>query len=219
MHMQIKFFIIAALLFCFQISSGYYVMTKDSPFRDMKDIDGFKTRFEASTNLINSIESSFTQEKHLKVISEVVKSKGHFYFMKENKLRWQYDKPYQFIIVFNNDKIILKDTKKTTVLDAKSNDMFKKITEIMAMSLQGKVLGVEDFNVSYFESDELYLLKIIPQNKEISDLFSIIKIYIDKKDYSVSMLEFSEKTGDYTKIIFSGRKLNQKIDDEKFNIK
>jgi outer membrane lipoprotein-sorting protein len=188
-------------------------------FKDMKDIEGFKKKFEAVSKTIVTIQSSFSQEKNLSVISEVVKSKGKFYFKKENLLRWQYDKPYSYVIVFNGDNILIKDSKKSKVLNTQSNDMFRKIAEIMSMSLQGNVLNSKEFKITFLENDTQFLLKLFPQNKNMAAFLKTINMYISKKDYSVMKLELAEPSGDYTKIEFIDRKVNESISDEKFSIK
>ena len=195
------------------------VFSQSSQFREMKDVEIFKKKFESVSKTINSIQSNFTQEKNLSVISEVVKSKGKFYFKKENLLRWQYDKPYSYVIVINGDNILIKDNKKSRVLNTQSNDMFKKIAEIMSMSLQGNVLNSKEFKVNFQENDSQILLKLFPVNKNMATFMKTIHLYISKIDYSVVKLEMLEPTGDYTKIEFSDRKVNENIPDEKFSIK
>ncbi len=206
-----------SILFLMFLTLGLSAQTNQ--FKDMKDIEGFKKKFEAISKTIVTIQSSFSQEKNLSVISEVVKSKGKFYFKKENLLRWQYDKPYSYVIVFNGDNILIKDSKKSKVLNTQSNDMFRKIAEIMSMSLQGNVLNSKEFKIAFFENESQFLLKLFPQNKNMASFLKTINMHISKKDYSVVKLELAEPSGDYTKIEFIDRKVNETISDEKFSIK
>lgn len=209
----------ALLSILFLMLLSFELSAQANQFKDMKDIERFKKKFESISKTIVTIQSSFTQEKNLSVISEVVKSKGKFYFKKENLLRWQYDKPYSYVIVFNGDNILIKDSKKSKVLNTQSNDMFRKIAEIMSMSLQGNVLNSKEFKISFFENDSQILLKLTPQNKAMASFLKTINMYISKKDYSVVKLELAEPSGDYTKIEFNDRKVNENISDEKFSTK
>ncbi|MGZ4036422.1 MAG: LolA family protein, partial [Bacteroidia bacterium] len=70
-------------------------------FKPVKDTAALKLRIEAMSKATNAIESDFTQEKNLSVLSEKVNSKGHFSFKKENMLRWEYTTPYKYLIVIN----------------------------------------------------------------------------------------------------------------------
>ncbi|MGZ6540106.1 MAG: hypothetical protein ACXVEB_17155, partial [Bacteroidia bacterium] len=51
-------------------------------FKPVKDTAAFKVKMESESKLVNSIESDFTQEKYLSVMSEKIVSKGHFCFKK-----------------------------------------------------------------------------------------------------------------------------------------
>ena len=59
-----------------QIPAGY---------KSVKDTLAFKQKMEAQSKLVNTIESDFTQEKYLSVMSEKIITKGHFLFKKVKK--------------------------------------------------------------------------------------------------------------------------------------
>ena len=94
-HILLLTFLIPITLFA-QVPKG---------FTPVKDTLGFKQKMETQSKLVNSIESDFTQEKYLSVMSEKIISKGHFCFKKINMLRWEYNDPYKYIICINKDKI------------------------------------------------------------------------------------------------------------------
>ncbi|HET6227730.1 MAG TPA: outer membrane lipoprotein carrier protein LolA, partial [Bacteroidia bacterium] len=83
-------------------------------FKPVKDTTAFKQKMQEQSKLINSMESNFTQEKYLSVMSEKIITKGHFYFKKTNMLRWEYTDPYKYIIAINKDKMFIKDNNKIT---------------------------------------------------------------------------------------------------------
>ncbi len=64
-------------------------------FSLVKDTAAFKQKMDTQSKIINSIESDFSQEKYLSVMSEKIISKGHFCFKKANMLRWEYFDPYK----------------------------------------------------------------------------------------------------------------------------
>ena len=70
-------------------------------FKLVKDTANLKAKIEMMSKVTNSIESDFTQEKNLSVLSEKIISKGHFVFKKENMLRWEYQSPSKYLIVIN----------------------------------------------------------------------------------------------------------------------
>ncbi len=206
-------------IICIVFISGFLQVHSQTGFRQVKDISVFKTQLDKISATTNTIESEFVQEKELSVLSEKIKSYGKFYFKKDNLLRWEYLSPFKYLILINHDKVTIKDDNKTNRFDTKSNQMFKKITEIMTSSLNGSIVYSKDFSVTSFENDKMWLLKLIPTNKTMKDFFSNISIYLDKKDITVNKLEMYESGGDFTIINFTKKKINQQITDEKFIVK
>ena len=102
--------LIIHLILVLVFSTTLSAQNKD--FKTMKDTALFKQKLLEKSKATNSIESNFTQEKNLSMLSEKIISKGHFYFKKTNLLRWEYMSPTSYLIVINKDKIYIKDGKK-----------------------------------------------------------------------------------------------------------
>src|SRR6188472_3510537 len=75
--------------------------------KPMDDTLSFKSGLEKFSKNTNSIQSDFVQEKKLKMLNDKVISKGELYFKKEDKLRWEYEEPYRYIVAMNNGKVML----------------------------------------------------------------------------------------------------------------
>lgn len=188
-------------------------------FKPVKDTAAFKQKMQEQSKLINTLESDFTQEKYLSVMSEKIISKGHFHFKKVNMLRWEYNNPYNYIIAINKDKMFIKDNGKVSKYDINSNKMFKSINEMMVNTVQGNLLNNKDYKAKYYENDKQYLLELTPVQKGAKDYLKVIQLYIDKTDYAVVKVKMIEPGDDYTSIEFTNRKTNHAIGDEKFIIK
>jgi len=196
------------------------LFAQDNISKSITDVTLFKTNLQKANGNIQTIESDFVQEKNLSLLSEKINSKGHFYFKKKNLLRWEYTLPYNYTIVINKDKLTIKDDKRKNEFNTKSNKMFKEINNIMIGSIDGTLLNdTKNYKTEYFEEKEMYKVKIIPLKKELKEMLNFIIIYFEKKDYSVSKVNMQELSGDNTIIIFSNKKLNTPISDEKFIIK
>jgi outer membrane lipoprotein-sorting protein len=198
-----------------------FIMIAQVPtgFKALKDTTTFKQKMEVQSKLINSMESNFTQEKYLSVMSEKIITKGHFYFKKVNMLRWEYTDPYKYVIAINKDKMFIKDNNKITKYDINSNKMFKSINEMMVNTVQGNLLNNKDYKPAFYENDKNYLVELSPVQKATKDFLKNIYLYIDKTDYTVVKVKLTEPGDDYTTIDFTERKSNQLIADEKFTVK
>ncbi len=188
-------------------------------FKPVKDTLALKQRIESMSKSVNSIESDFTQEKNLSILSEKVNSKGHFVFKKENMLRWEYFLPYKYLIVINKEKIWIKDDKKTSKYDMNTNKVFKEINDIMISCVQGTIFKAGKFAITYFENEKLYKLELTPLQKNMKESLKKINMYFDKNVTSVFKLDMIEPNEDYTTLEFINKKINAAVADNIFNLK
>ncbi len=198
--------------------SAYYLSAQS--FKPLKDTILFKQKVDKMSKETNSIESDFIQVKNLSVLSEKITSKGHFCFLKQNNLRWEYSEPYKYIIVINKDKILIKDeNNKVKKYDMNSNKVFKEVNDIMISCVNGDILKSSKFSIHYFESEKSYKLELVPLLKSMKESLKKINMYFDKNVSSVIKLEMVENGEDITTIDFTNKKLNTPISPEKFTLK
>lgn len=195
------------------------VASAQTPFKSVKDTLLLKYKIDQMSKQTNSIESDFMQTKNLAMLSERITSKGHFWFQKQNNLRWEYSEPFKYIIVINKDKILIKDENKVKKYDMNANKVFKEINEVMISCVNGNILNSNKFQIAYFENDKNYKLELTPTNQAMKENLKKINMYFDKNVTSVVKLEMIELGDDITIIDFSNKKLNVKITPEKFILK
>ncbi len=195
------------------------INAQEKTFVKISDTEKAKEDLEQLTEEISTIKSQFIQEKHLSFLTENIISKGEFYFKNPSLLRWEYTEPYEYIIVFTDKNIFIKDEGNISSFDTESNKMFSEINNIMAGTIQGNLFNdSERFSVEYFENDNQYLLKLIPKMQEMKNMLKSIRLFIDKSDLSVAKIKMTESSDDYTSITFIDRKLNTTINNDKFDI-
>lgn len=188
-------------------------------YKSVKDTTLLVQKIENMSKATTSIESDFTQEKNLSVLSEKIISKGHFVFKKENLLRWEYISPSKYLIVINKEKVIIKDEKKTTKYDMNSNKVFKEINDIMLSCVQGTIFKSNKFKASYFENDKYYKIELLPLVKNMKDTFKKINLYFDKSVTSVAKMEMIELNDDSTILDFFNKKINAPVNETIFTVK
>jgi outer membrane lipoprotein-sorting protein len=189
-------------------------------FRPMTDPAQFRKSLSETTQKTSTIESRFVQEKNLSVISEKIITRGKFCFKKENKLRWEYTDPVSYLIIMNGDKVLIKDEKKENRFDAASNKLFTEINSIMVGCIRGTILDeIKSYRFEFMESSEFNMVKLVPLSQQLKTYIAEIRIFFNKVNYSVSKLEIAEKLGDYTKIEFTGLKINTIVSDENFSVR
>ena len=188
-------------------------------FKVVKDTTALKLKIEAMSKNTTSIESDFIQEKNLSMLSEKIISKGHFVFKKDNLLRWEYISPSKYLIIINQNKIMIKDEKKTSKYDMNSNKVFKEINDIMLSCVQGTIFKSQKFKTTYFENEKFYKLELSPLEKNMKNTFKKINLFFDKNVTSVSKLEMIESNDDNTLLDFLNKKTNAPIAETLFILK
>lgn len=208
--MRIKFFTILFLTLTNIVFSQEQKMTAS-------EIANFKTIIEKESKTIKSIKTDFVQYKHMDFLSKDIETSGKMSFKTPNLLNWQYTKPYNYSIVFKNNKVYINDQGKKNTIDAGSSKIFEKINKMIVGSVSGNMFDDKEFTISYFKTKEFYITKLSPKIKEIQKYIKQIDLYFPVNDVTVSQVKLNEPSGDYTKIIFKNKMLNAKIDDSVFS--
>jgi outer membrane lipoprotein-sorting protein len=206
---------LSCFLFPLIAFSGY----SQIEFKPIKNTEAFKKEFASQSQKVTSIKSDFTQEKSLSMISEKIISKGEFWFKRKDKVKIVYNSPFSYLMIINGNQMISKDGSKASRVDASSNKMFKQINKVIVDCVQGTILSNKDFESRVFESNDQYLLKLSPQIKVMKEFFSSINVTVEKKDYSVAVIELIEQEGDKTVMKFSNKQINATINDEIFTLR
>ena len=195
------------------------LVLKAQEYTPVNDVTRFKDQFAVTAKKIETIKSDFTQEKNLSMLSEKIVSKGKFWFKKDNLLRMEYTKPFDYLMILNKDNVYVKDGKNETKVSTRSNKIFQQINKITVDCVQGTVLSNPDFKTRILENKNNYLVELSPVSKGLKEFFKTIKVIIDKRDYAVNTIEMDENSGDDTTLHFTNRELNTAIPDALFTIK
>ncbi len=190
----------------------------NAQIKKMKDVETFKQRIEKEATSVKSIESDFTQIKHLNLFNEDITSKGKFYYKYNDKISLDYSSPTKYLIVINGDKLKIVSDGKKNVMSLKSNKIMKEMRGMLTACMSGNISQISGYNMEYFEDASSYLITVKPTNKSVQGYISGFDIYMDKKDLSVSKLRISESATDYTDYLFHNKKFNTLTDDKKFSV-
>lgn len=179
--------------------------------------DKMVSELSAATSSFKTITCDFTQQKKLEMLNDVMISEGKMIYKQNNKLRWEYVKPYQYTFVLNDAKVIIKSSQNTTVVDVNNSRVFQEIARIMMNSVTGNCLkDNSDFKVVMYEANGLWMASLTPLKKEMKQMFSKVNIFFDPKQKTVVAIEMHEASGDLTRIDIKNIKLNQPVDEKTF---
>lgn len=168
---------------------------------------------------VKSMQCDFVQTKYLKMLGDKVVSRGVMYYQQSDKLRWEYVSPYKYTFILNGNKVQIKNDKRTDVIDVERNKLFKEIARIMMSSVVGDCLNdTRSFKTTITDGNTSWVATLVPQRKEMKQMFSSIRLYFNKKSSMVSMVELVEKNGDKTFIELKNVKTNGQIASSTFAV-
>lgn len=206
--MKTKLLLLFVLICSFKLSFQEQKMSA-------QEIVKFKETIESQAKTIKTIKTDFTQTKHMDFLTKDIESSGKMSLKSPNMLCWQYTKPYQYSIIFKNNKVFINDQGKKSTIDAKSK-IFEKINKLIIGSVSGNMFDDKEFEISYFKNKQYYIAKLNPKTAAIKKMIKQIDLYFPLKENTVSEVKLIEASGDYTKITFKNKTLNAKIDDSVF---
>lgn len=168
---------------------------------------------------LKSMQADFVQTKHLKMLGDKMVSRGRMCYQQSDKLRWEYTSPYAYTFVLNGNRVMVKKGTRRDVIDVNQNKMFKEIARIMMNSVVGKCLtDKQSFKVSMEESGQTYTATLLPQKKDMKQMYSRIVLVFNRQTTMVSKVTMYEKNGDTTEIVLKNAKANASVPASEFAI-
>jgi outer membrane lipoprotein carrier protein len=169
---------------------------------------------------MKTMQCDFTQTKHLKMLNDKMTSKGRMYYQQTNRLRWEYTSPYSYTFILNDDKVLLKNKQHNDVIDVNKNKLFREIARIMMNSVVGTSLTDDkSFKSTIATNGNEWIASLLPQRKDLKQLFQKIILHFSKKNAMVKQVELIERNGDKTVIELNNIRTNEKISADMFTIR
>lgn len=172
-----------------------------------------------ATSSIVTLQCDFVQTKHLKMLNDKMVSKGKLYYRQGNRLRWEYVAPYSYTFILNSDKVLLKSSQRSDVIDIRQNRMFSEIARMMMSSVVGDCLSDgKRFRSSIATANGEWTATLLPLRKETKQLFQKIVLRYSKTQKVVTAVELTEKNGDKTVIELTNIRKNEPVDANMFAV-
>ncbi|MCP4135320.1 MAG: outer membrane lipoprotein carrier protein LolA [bacterium] len=173
---------------------------------------------KTSAAAIKSIKSDFTQEKHMKILSRPLISKGRFYYSNPASLRWEYNSPIKSILLMKEGSIkrYIKG-RKGYVRDSSANlQAMRIVLQEITLWLKGEFKGNPDFKTVLNKGLNTKII-LTPKKKALSNIIKRIELRLSEKPGIIQSVTIYENRNSYTILKFKNVKLNKKIDDSIFS--
>ncbi|HXS36315.1 MAG TPA: outer membrane lipoprotein carrier protein LolA [Flavipsychrobacter sp.] len=199
--------------------SSFVLYAQPKGYQPVNNLSAFQQSLTKSNAAVQTIMSDFVQTKNLSLLADKIKSKGKFYFKKENKVRIEYTTPYTYLLVMNGGQLMVKDEEKTSKINTRSSKTMQSVNRIIIDCMQGTVFHNTDFKVAAYENSQSYLLSLEPATDAMRKMFKKIDVYMNKKDFDVHKLTMTEQGGDFTDMDFINTQHNVALNENLFKIK
>ena len=174
----------------------------------------------STTAQTRDMECDFVQTKKIKLLNRSMVSRGHMSYSQPDKLRWEYTTPYTYVFVVNGSKVQILNNNRKDVIDVDRNRMFREIVNIMLGTVAGTSLGDRSsFRTTVTGTQTEYIATLVPQKKEMRQMYSNIILHFDPKTGVVSKIEMNEAKGDMTTIELRNIHKNRNLNDARFSVK
>lgn len=164
---------------------------------------------------INTVRADFIQEKHLKILSKPLISKGALYFKAPNSLRWEYDSPVQSVLLMHNGHIsrFVKTGKGFARESGMKLQAMQVVMDEIALWLSGRFQDNPDFKATLEPGPKIVLT---PRQNELSAVIACIELTLSDRPGIIDTVTIFENEDSRTKLTFKDAALNKPLEDTLF---
>jgi outer membrane lipoprotein carrier protein len=173
----------------------------------------------SSASQVETFSCDFLQEKYMRMLDNVLISKGRLYYKRNNRLRWEINHPVTSGFAVNGDqaKRWEGDSGRTQTFKVNQVPFIKVFTDQVFSWARADFKRLKKrYHIKVLNDNpiKLMLLPISPQEKKYLDNFRI-SFAADAR--YVSAVEIHEPDDDFTRIHFLNTVINHPLNDSLFN--
>ena len=168
---------------------------------------------------LQSVYLEFTQERHLKLFTEPLKSEGIMLINRPDQIRWETTAPYQSILLGNHTSVAQFEQTDGQWKKLKLGfpQMLKRVMDQMVLMHQGKLDALtSDFKISV-ATGAVAVLTLEPKDKTVREMLSSLEVRMEPDLSATREVVMHEPSGEFTRIIFNREKRDVKIAPASFD--
>lgn len=168
-----------------------------------------------ATGTIQTIRADFVQERHMKILSRPLVSRGVFLYQAPNSLRWEYTSPVRSILLMHNGVVRrYTETDKGLVqesgMDAKGIEI---ILQKIALWLGGRFSDDPAFAATLKPGRKIVLT---PREAGFSKMIHHIDLSLSDTPGIIKSVSIYEGPDSYTRLVFANTVINEQIEEVLF---
>jgi outer membrane lipoprotein carrier protein len=178
-----------------------------------------RRQIQQAAAAMKTMQCDFVQTKHLKLLNDQMVSHGRMHYRQADQLRWEYTSPYTYTFILNKDKVLLKNERRSDVIDVAQNRVFREIARLMMNSIVGNSLADDkNFTTTIAAGNNEWVATLVSKKKDLKQMFQRIVLHIERQKKCVTTVELYEKNGDHTVILLKNIRINEPVSAQLFKV-
>jgi outer membrane lipoprotein-sorting protein len=204
-----KFFnIIAAMMLALAVFAA-----DDAPLQAVADPQPILQDLQHKMSSLGSVYFELTQERHLKLFTEPLKSEGFMLIERPDQIRWETTAPYQSILLGDKKSVAQFELTdgKWEKLKLGFPQMLQRVMYQMSLMNQGKLDALTgDYTISVSTNHETILM-LVPKDENARSVLASIEVKMVPDFSATREVVMNEPNGDFTRIVFHREKRGVKF--------
>lgn len=182
-----------------------FAAAAEPPLEPVADAAPILQDLQRKMSSLRSVYLDFTQERHLKLFTEPLKSEGVMLIDRPDQIRWETSAPYQSILLGNHKSVAQfeRTDGEWKKLKLGFPQMLKRVMEQMVLMHQGKLDALTaDFTISV-ATGAMAVVTLVPKDKDVKSILSSLDVQMMPDLSATHAVVMNEPSGEFTKIIFN----------------
>jgi len=182
------------------------------------DTESLLARLSMQAQDIQTIQSDFVQKKRLAIFNEVLVSKGRFAFQRPGNLLWEYLEPSRSGFILRGKQGWQWDaaTGRTKAFSTASSPEMEAVTgQIVAWTTFDLKWLRSRYNIEVASANPL-VLRLSPTGQGVKKFLDHMLVQFKSDTRAIHSIELYEADGDWTRITFTAPRLNETLEDKRF---
>jgi outer membrane lipoprotein-sorting protein len=164
---------------------------------------------------IETIRADFIQEKHLKILSKPLISRGSLYFKAPRSLRWEYESPVPSVLLMHNGQInrFVKSGEGFSRDSGMKLQVMQVVMDEITLWISGRFQDNPNFNAILEPGPKIIMT---PKENTLTPIISHIELTLSDRPGIINTVTKFENEDSSTKLIFKDAILNEPLNDSFF---
>jgi outer membrane lipoprotein carrier protein len=171
-------------------------------------LDKLQERYETTKTLT----ADFRQTVESPTLAKPLESHGTVAFEKPNRMRWEYAKPDEQVIVGDGETLWVYQPEDHQVIKAPLGEAFQATTPVTFLAGLGRLDRDFDASLDGDEADR-WRLRLVPRR---DSGIGTLGLTVRKKDASIEEARITDPVGTTTRIAFSNERRNVDLEAGRF---